>query len=603
MMARLLSLSPVGWRFLVTEMLRRKGVVALNVVGGVVTAVLEITGIGLVFPLLAVIMRPESVQAIPYAPQLFESLGIAGQKELTVFLAVAIAVTQAIKSLYMIAFYRWQFKAFSAWKSELSRRVMRMYLMSDFKLHMEKSPSEMIRNLSLSSLVFDHYIVALLNVVINLLVIVAISSLLYVALPGETLFAVGVLAFAALSISALTKKRFSAIGEENNELYRQRNVVLNQSIAAIRETKILGKERFFLDAFTRIEQRTFNQSGYYNFLSSLPGLIMESVIVVAMLAVVVNVVFIVGGGTEGLALVGLLAAAMFRLLPLVIRSMSNLQLMNFGRPSVELLAQELVLCELRVQESFVDQGERLRGWKTIELKNVGYSYPDGTMALQGVTLQIQRGHFVGITGRSGSGKSTLMMLLLGLLEPTHGEILVDGQALVGADMLRRWQNGIGFVPQGLFLVEGTVADNVAFGTPNPDLQRVRWAIETAQLGDYVKDLPQGVLESVGEHGSKLSGGQKQRVVIARSLYKDPDLIAFDEATAALDVQAERALTDYLKRFKSDKTMLAIAHRISTIRHCDRIIYLESGQLSGYAAFDQLKAESEGFAKLAGLSNL
>jgi ABC-type multidrug transport system fused ATPase/permease subunit len=294
---------------------------------------------------------------------------------------------------------------------------------------------------------------------------------------------------------------------------------------------------------------------------------------------------------------------MFRLLPMVIRSMSNVQLMNFGRPSLELLSGELEACEKRVKESFVTQGERMHGWKTIELRDVGYSYPDGTVALQGVNATIHRNEFVGITGRSGSGKSTLMMLLLGLLEPTEGRILVDGQPLVGADMLRRWQNGIGFVPQGLFLVDGSIADNVAFGDSAPDLDKVRWAVETAQLGDFVREQPQGVLEQVGEHGSKLSGGQKQRIVIARSLYKEPDLIAFDEATAALDVQAERALTDYLTRFKSNKTMLAIAHRISTIMHCDRILYLEEGRLEGFGPFAELKAASSGFAKLATLSNL
>lgn len=601
--AKLLSLSPVAWRFLCTEVARHKAVVYLNVLGGIITALLEITGIGLVFPLLAVIMRPDSLNALPFARQFFDFFGISGQKELTVFLAVAIAAIMAIKSLYMISFYRWQFKVISKWKSELSRRMMRLYLMSDFKMHMEKTPSEMIRNLSLTNIVFDQYIIALLNITINMIVIVAIAGLLYVSLPYETIFSVGVLLVAALTISKVTKKHFSAIGEENNELYRLRNVCLNQSIAAIRETKILGKERFFLDDFVKIEHRTFSQAGYYNFLASLPGLIMEGVIVVAMLMVVVNVVFIVGGGTEGLALVGLLAAAMFRLLPMVIRSMSGLQLMNFGRPSLELVASEIETCEPRVHESFVNQGERIGKWRTIELKDVGYSYPDGTVALQGITASIHRSEFIGITGPSGSGKSTLMMLLLGLLEPTQGQILIDGQVLAGADMLRRWQNGIGFVPQGLFLIDGTIADNVAFGAQNPDLDRVRWAVETAQLGEYLREQPKGVLEQVGEHGSRLSGGQKQRIVIARSLYQDPDLIAFDEATAALDVQAERALTDYLHQFKAEKSMFAIAHRISTIKHCDRILYLEAGRLSGFGSFEQLKTDSGGFAKLASLSNL
>jgi ATP-binding cassette subfamily C protein len=578
-------------------------VVAINFAGGVVTAILEITGIGLVFPLLAVIMRPEAITSIPYASDIFTKLGLHDQRELTVFLAIGIAAITAMKAFFMIGFYLWQFKTFSRWKSELSRRMMRTYLMSDFKLHMERTPSDMIRNLSLSSIVFDHYIIALLNVLINLTIILAISCLLYITLPGETLFAVTVLLSSALVMGKVTKKRFTNIGEENNALYRQRNVCLNQSIAAIRETKILGRERFFLDDFTRIENRSFDRSGYYNFLASLPGLIMEGVIVVAMLGVVVNVVFIVGGGTQGLALVGLLAAAMFRLLPLVIRSMSNLQLMNFGKPSVESLAQELQDCESRIQEPQVGDDERVGTWDAIELHNVGYTYPDGTVALQGVCTTIHRGEFIGITGRSGSGKSTLLMILLGLLEPTEGEVLVDRQPLKGADMLRRWQNGIGFVPQGLFLVEGSLADNVAFGNPHPDLERVRCVLETAQLGDYVSQQPLGVLEPVGEHGSKLSGGQKQRVVIARSLYKDPDLIAFDEATAALDVQAERALTDYLNSYRSEKTRLAIAHRISSIRHCDRILYLENGCLDGSGSFDELKEQNKGFAKLAALSHI
>lgn len=599
----LLSLSPDARRFLREEVAHRRVSVFLNFMGGIVTAFLEITGIGLVFPLLAVIMRPDSLDSVPTVKRIFEFMHITSQKELTLFLAIAIAVTMAIKSAYMVGFYRWQFKMVAKWKSDVSRRMMRLYVMGDFKMHMEKTPSEMIRNLSLTGIVFDQYIIALLNVMINMIVASAIAALLFVSLPYETLFAVGTMAFAAVIIFRVTKRHFSAIGEENNELYRLRNVCLNQSIGAIRESKILGKERYFLDSFTTLEYRTFDRQGHYNFLASLPGLIMETVIIVSMLAVVVNVVFIVGGGTEGLAIVGLLAAAMFRMLPMVIRTMSNMQLMNLGKPSLELMSSEIAACEKRVCESFVEQHERVNDWKRIELRNVGYAYPNGTVALQDVNVTIHRNEFIGITGPSGSGKSTLMMILLGLVEPTEGEILIDGTRLSGADMIRRWQNGIGYVPQGLFLIDGSIADNVAFGDGNPDLDRVRWAVVTAQLGDYLDEQPKGVLESVGEYGSRLSGGQKQRVVIARSLYRDPDLIAFDEATAALDVQAERALTDYLVRFKSEKTMLAIAHRISTIKHCDRILYLEQGRLSGFASFDQLKAGNAGFANLAALSNL
>lgn len=599
----ILSLSPTARHFLVGELGKRKLQVFLNLLGGMVTAILEITGIGLVFPLIAVIMRPDSLDSMPAIKGFFQFLGITTQKEFTLFLAIVIAFVMVLKSVYMLGFYRWQYKMVAAWKADLSRRMMRLYVMSDFKLHMEKSPSEMIRNLSLPGLVFDHYMLPLLNVMIYITVALGIAALLLAALPYETLFAVGVMGAAALALFKLTKKHFSAIGEENNELYRLRSICLNQSIGAIRESKIMGKERHFLEGYTALEHRTFDRQGHYNFMASLPGLIMEAVIIVSMLAIIVNVVFVVGGGPDSLAIVGLLAAAMFRMLPMVIRTMSNMQLMNLGKPSLELVASEIASCEPRVMESLVEQSERLRGWRVIELKGVGYTYPDGKVALQDVSFSMRRNEFIGITGPSGSGKSTLMMILLGLVEPTVGEMLIDGVPLAGPDMVRRWQNGIGYVPQGLFLIDGSIADNVAFGDQHPDLERVRQAVKTAQLEDYLLEQADGVLAPVGEYGARLSGGQKQRMVIARALYRGPDLIAFDEATAALDVHAEKALTDYLASFKSQKTMLAIAHRISTIKHCDRILYLEQGRLSGNAAFDELTASNASFAKLAALSNL
>jgi len=602
-LASVLSLSPQALNFLRGEVSNRRRLILLNFFGGVITAFLEITGIGLVFPLLAVIMRPEALDSVPMVRSVLEAWDIKSQKELTLFLAGAIALTMVVKSGYMLAFYKWQAKVVAHWKSDVSRRLMRMYVMSDFRMQLEKTPSEMIRNLGLTGIVFDQYIIALLHVMIYLTVAFGIATLLFVMLPYETIFAVGTMSIAAVTIFFITKKHFVAIGEENKELYRLRQLCLNQSISAIRESKILGKERYFLDGFTDLEHRTFGRQGHYNFLSALPPLILEIVIIIAMLGVVVNVIFITGGGTEGLAIVGLLAVAMFRMMPMAIRAVTNLQLMNFGRPSLELLASELDAYEHRSRESSLRKDDRFDDWTTIELRDVEFTYPDGTRALESVNCKIHRGEFIGITGPSGSGKSTLMLLLLGLIEPTEGVILIDSEPLQGVDSIRRWQNSIGYVPQGLFLIDGSIADNIAFGDENPDLDRVREVVSAAQLGDYLSEQPGGVLESIGEYGSKLSGGEKQRVVIARAFYRRPDLIAFDEATASLDVHAEKALTDYLSRLKSDCTMIAIAHRVSTLMHCDRIIYLESGEMCGFAPFDDLKEISTGFAKTAKLSNL
>jgi len=597
------TLAPESRRFLGGELRAHPWLFAGTLVGGAINALLEITGIGLVFPLLIAIVKPESIGLVPGMKAAIDALGITSPTQLAVVLAVAIGVTMALKNLYMMGFSWWQARMYAHLKSQLSRRMMRLYVMSDFRMHMEKSPSIMIRNLSFAGLVYDMFIAALMNFMVNALVAVGIAGLLVATLPAQSIFSIALLAAGATAIFLATRKRFTRIGEENNELYRLRSIVLQQSIGAIRESKVMGKERYFLDAFTGIEHRSFDRQGHYNFLASLPGYGLETIIVVAMLAVVLHVVFVAGSSSTGLATVGVLAAAMFRMLPMVARMMSNLQLINIGLPSLDLLAREIADCEPRVRETTVAPHEKLAGWRRLELRNVSYVYPNGTVALRNVTIAIHRNEFVGITGPSGSGKSTLMMLLLGLIEPTEGEILVDGKPFSDPDTVRRWQNGIGYVPQSLFLVDGTLADNVAFGDPQPDLERVRRAIEAAQLGEYMRERPGGVLEPLGEYGERLSGGQKQRVVIARALYRDPELVAFDEATATLDAVAERALTDFLMRFKSEKTFLGIAHRLTTIKHCDKILYLEKGEVAGFEAFDDLKVRNANFRNLAALANL
>jgi ATP-binding cassette subfamily C protein len=590
-------------RFVLGELSRRWKLVSAILVGGALNAFLEVTGLALVFPLLAVVMRPEAINAVPYGKNVVSALGLSSQNQLIAALIVAIAVTMALKNAYMVWFYWWQSRKVAGWKAGMSRRMMRLYVLSDLRMHMEKSPATMIRNLSYTGIIFDQYILAALALIVNGTVAVGIAILLAMALPGETLFGVGTLAAGATIFFFATRARIASIGKENDEIYKTRSLVLQSGIGAIRESKILGREGYFLDRFTAVEQRNFGQQGHYNFLASLPGLGLETIIILAMLAVIANVIFVTGAGPAGLATIGLLAAAMFRLLPMVLRMMVNLQLMNLGKSMVEIVAKEIEDCEHRVRVPDVGTDERFKDWKQLELRNVGFVYPDGTRALQGVTATIPRGEFVGITGPSGSGKSTLMLILLGLIEPTEGTISIDGQDFADPAVVRRWQNGIGYVPQGLFLVDGSLAENVAFGTIDPNPERVREALEIAQLSEYVASQPEGIHAPVGDYGDRLSGGQKQRVVIARALYRDPDLIAFDEATSTLDMSSEKALTDHVLRFKSTKSLLAIAHRLGTIQHCDRIIFLEKGRLTGFGPFEQLKADNPNFKSLAALANL
>lgn len=598
------AISPTAKRYLAGELRSRKRLLVLILVGGALNAFLEVTGLALVFPLLALVMSPDTISTMPVIADIVAVTGLsADRNRLLLILAGAIAVTLGLKNAYMISFYWWQAKIVAKWKTEVSQRLMRIYVLSDLRLHMEMSPGLMVRNLSLAGLVFDQYVLALFNLVVNGTVTVGITILLFFVLPTETLLGIGVLALGAAGMFLLLRARFGAIGRENQELHRTRSLVLQAGIGAIRESKILGREHYFLRKFEQVESRAFGREAYFTFLSSLPMLALETLIVLSMLGIVAHVIFISGAGAEGLATVGLLAAAMFRLLPMTLRLVSSLQLMNVGKASLETIASEVENHEHRVRVPNVSADERMAQWNQIELRDVSFQYPDGTLALQGITLTIQRGDFIGITGPSGSGKSTLMLILLGLVQPTGGTISVDGHSFDDPSTVRRWQNGIGYVPQGLFLVDGSLAENVAFGTASPDPGRVTRALEIAQLAQYVASQPDGINAPIGDYGDRLSGGQKQRVVIARSLYRDPDLIAFDEATSTLDVLSEKALIEHVIQFKGQKSLLAIAHRLSTIQGCDRIIFLEQGGLSGFASFDELKTGNENFSRLADLSNL
>jgi ATP-binding cassette, subfamily B, bacterial PglK len=597
------AISATARRFVAAELKRRWRLVFVIVIGGAINATLEVTGLALVFPLLAIVMRPEAIDNVPYGRQVISSVGITSHNQLIGALILAIAATMALKNSYMVWFYWWQSRVVARWKADLSRRIMRLYVLSDLRMHMEKSPATMIRNLSYTGVVFDQYVLSLLSLIVNGTVAAGIAALLVIALPGETLFGVGTLAAGATAFFFATRSRIAAIGKENDDIYKARSLVLQSGIGAIRESKILGRENFFLDRFTDVELRSFDRQGHYNFLAALPGLGLETIIILAMLAIIGQVIFVSGAGPAGLATIGMLAAAMFRLLPMTLRMMVNLQLMNLGKASLEIVAKEIEDCEPRVRVPDVGSDEKFHDWRQLRLHNVGYVYPDGTRALQGLTLTIPRGEFVGITGASGSGKSTLMLLLLGLIEPTEGTISIDGSDFADPAVVRRWQNGIGYVPQGLFLVDGTLAENVAFGSATPDRQRVAESLQAAQLGEYVASQRDGIDAPVGDYGDRLSGGQKQRVVIARALYRDPDVIAFDEATSTLDVLSEKALTDHVLRFKATKSLLAIAHRLGTIQHCDRIIFLEKGRLSGFGSFDELKSGNDAFRKLAAAANL
>jgi ATP-binding cassette subfamily C protein len=324
----------------------------------------------------------------------------------------------------------------------------------------------------------------------------------------------------------------------------------------------------------------------------------ETTFVCGLLAV--SLLLTLRSGAAALPLLGLYAYAGFRVIPSANRIMMYVSELRYSRAWIHSLRDDLAA--LPAPAPAAEPGEPIRFTRAVALERVSYTYADENEAdrvLVDVDLTIARGESVGIVGPSGAGKSTLVDLLLGLLTPTAGRITVDGRDIAGA--LRSWQRHIGYVAQEPFVLDDTIRRNVAFGVTDVEIddRRVTAALTLAQLGDFVAGLPGGLDTLLGERGARLSGGQRQRVAIARALYHEPEVLVFDEATSALDTPTERELIAALEALRGVKTLVVIAHRLTTVRRCDRVAVLRDGRLAAVGSYDELLARDAGFRAMAG----
>jgi ABC-type multidrug transport system fused ATPase/permease subunit len=290
-----------------------------------------------------------------------------------------------------------------------------------------------------------------------------------------------------------------------------------------------------------------------------------------------------------LPVLGLFGAAAFRLLPAVNRSILSAQTINLNRPLVDGVAADLDLLISKASTNNVHSHLA----SSISVQDLSFSYEmTSTQALTGVSIGISRGEAVGLVGPSGSGKSTLVDILLGLLEPTSGRVLVDGKDI--HDNLRRWQDQIGYVPQSIFLTDDTLRRNVAFGLPKDQIDdnALSSAIRSAQLEDFVASLPEGLDTIVGERGVRLSGGQRQRIGIARALYNNPDVLVLDEATSSLDTDTEHGVMQAVQALQGEKTVIIVAHRLSTVEYCDRLYRLENARIVDEGTFSEVTSRTK-----------
>lgn len=575
-------------------------------IGSLVAALLEVVGIGLVFPLISVIVDPSIIENQSALQSVYYWLGMESPEQFVLVMGAVLAAIFVFKNLFMAAHLYWQKALMAEWKYHISTRLMARYLHAPYTLHLQRNSAEMIANVgSVVSRAVDGFAAQFILLMTYAIVGGAIFLLLIWPHPFITLTAGIVLAGLVYAQHRVIGTALRKLGKETSQVTVHRHRAMQQGLSSIKETRVLQRERFFWRQFAQWQQRFAHCEKWTQFLHQLPALLMEMAVILAVLGMVMGVVASADAPAEALSSLAMLAAAAIRLLPIVNRSMSALNLMQAARDPVYRLLEEANALPPVIKRPAIEDGAALPFNKVLVLQDVNYTYAGSEVpSLHNVNLTIARGEYIGLVGASGAGKSSLADVILGLLTPQSGRMLIDSKP-VDAGTIGQWLSHVGYVPQSVYLTDDSLRRNVAFGIEDGDIDEgaVLRALEQAQLLELVRELPHGLDTMLGENGVRLSGGQRQRIGIARALYHDPDVLVLDEATSALDVDTEKSITEALHALKAEKTLIVIAHRFSTLKQCDRLVYLNKGKVIDTGDFDSLAKRNHAFKRMVELSHM
>jgi len=563
----------------------------------VLAAAIEALGALAVFGLLRLVVDPDQVRTAPVVSAIWRAWPSDDPRRIVATLALGVGAFYVARAV-LLSWVDWvrQGVVFES-AAAAAERLFARYLAADYSFHVRRRSASLIEPMTRSAdIAYELVAGSAVNIVAEVVTIAALAAVLLVSAPPITLAAVALVIALVLVPIVLTRRSWERIGEHERALFQQQLHLLQQSIGAIKDVKVTGRQEFFEAQFRDIKRELSHTKQRRSWAAGVARLGVEATLILSMLLVVFLVMRNDASSSATVAVLALFAYTGFRVVPSANRIMLNVGYLREAHSWVAAMQQDMRALRPPAPRAFEHQPPMLRD--TLACEEVSFRYEDGApLALDRVSLAIRRGESIGIVGPTGAGKSTLVDVLLGLLPPSSGRVMIDGGPLAGRE--RAWQRQIGYVSQDVFLLDDSLRRNIAFGIADAaiDETRLATAIALARLDDVVASLPKKLETIVGEDGVRLSGGQRQRVAIARALYHDPAVIVFDEATAALDNQTEREVTAAIASLRGSRTLIAIAHRLSTVKDCDRLIYLRDGRIAGIGRYDDLRSQDEGFRQL------
>jgi ABC-type multidrug transport system fused ATPase/permease subunit len=572
----------------------------------------EMLGVASVLPFMQLIADPGALQADSLIARIAQRLGFVSKQDALfasgVFLLVIIALNNLLSAgtQWLVQRYSW------ALNHRLSTDLLRSYLEQPYAFFLGRNTSDLNRTLlaAVNSVVTGVVIPALQAATRAITAVLIIGVAALADLQMALLLGL-VIGGAYGAVYGILKRSQHRMGWEQFNNNGRRFLIAQEALGGIKDVKMLGREAEFLRRFDEPSRRYSVAAAHNQIVGRIPRYALETIAIGAIMAVLL---FAIRNGKDVgtlLPQLTLYAFAAFRLMPALNELFANVIQIRFNTAALESLHHDLTE---RWQSGAIARPATVAtapvaaspdaSAPLVELRDVGFRYAESDrQTLEGISLRVEPRQVIGLVGTTGAGKTTIVDLILGLLQPTSGEIRIDGVVLTEASS-RSWRMRCGYVPQVVFLSDDTIAANIAFGIPDSEIdpKAVRRAAEIAQLHEFVEGLSEGYATVIGERGVRLSGGQRQRIGIARALYHDPDVLVMDEATNALDSVTETAVIDTINSLARQKTLIVIAHRLSTVRECDCIYLLDGGRVASQGTFAELFQNDARFRAMAGESS-
>lgn len=554
--------------------------IVLLLIAVVIGSLLELLGVSIFTPFVNIIMNQEAIHKTWYLKMIYDTFGFQSNMGFLAFLAGCIIVVYIVKNVYLIIQRSFMFKFSYNTQMRLSTRLLRTYMKEPYTFHLNKNIATLQRSLQEDTSLFMQVILYTFELIAEIVTCLVLGTFLLVVSKSITIVVVGLLVLCVGLFYFITKRYARRLGVENQEYRGKIFQWMNQSLGGIKEIKILDREKYFIDEYQEYYTKYAKGLRISRVISILPKYIVEAVCMTGLLlAIIIKMFFGEADIIYYIPQLAVFAVAALRLMPSVGKINEYLTSILYALPSVDLVYHDLDEIASYVEQRDKEVKETWNLEEEIHVEKVTYAYPGvEEPVIKDADFIVPKGKTVAFIGASGAGKTTMVDIILGLLEPQSGKIMADKLNI--HEKPKTFHSQVGYIPQVIYLSDDTIRNNIAFGVEGQDIDEaaVKEAVKKAQLTEFIDSLPNGLDTIVGDRGVRLSGGQRQRIGIARALYHDPEILVLDEATSALDNETEAAVMEAIENLQGTKTMIIIAHRLTTIRNVDIIYEVGDGNV-------------------------